>query len=58
MEYLKCNACGREYSDAASIETAKKMAAKNKSLFGFPIAPCPNMECNGDLELKESEQNE
>ncbi len=41
-----CNKCGAVYDDEASIDLAKKWIRAG-------YAPCPNLACPGELELKE-----
>ena len=41
-----CNKCGATYTDKDSIEMVKKWAEEG-------YAPCPNISCPGQLELKE-----
>lgn len=45
-EKAVCNKCGAEYTDAESIELAKKWTADG-------YAPCPNLGCRGQLEIKQ-----
>ena len=40
-----CNKCGETYEDKESIELAKKWIKEG-------YAPCPNIACQGELELK------
>ncbi len=40
-----CNRCGADYSDEQSIEQVKKWIADG-------YAPCPNLSCPGELEVK------
>jgi len=42
-----CNQCGATYDDKESIEMAKKWAEEG-------YAPCPNISCPGQLEIKEA----
>lgn len=46
MEKVVCNECKAEYTDNESVELAKKWIAEG-------YAPCPNLSCTGQLELKE-----
>ncbi|GAH24403.1 unnamed protein product [marine sediment metagenome] len=41
-----CNQCGATYTDEESIDLAKKWIAQG-------YAPCPNLSCQGELEIKE-----
>ena len=41
-----CNQCGVTYEDNESIEMVKKWSAEG-------YAPCPNLSCSGELEIKE-----
>ena len=41
-----CNQCGATYTDKESIDLAKKWTAQG-------YAPCPNLSCSGELEIKE-----
>ena len=41
-----CNQCGATYDDKESMEMAKKWLEDS-------YAPCPNISCRGQLELKE-----
>ena len=41
-----CNKCGATYEDQESIDLAKKWIAQG-------YAPCPNLSCQGELEIKE-----
>ncbi|MBA7693072.1 hypothetical protein ES703_101647 [subsurface metagenome] len=41
-----CNQCGATYTDKESIDLAKKWTAQG-------YAPCPNLSCQGELEIKE-----
>ena len=58
MEKLVCNVCGREYTDEASIEQAKVMelpwveSCKTGGIEVTGIAPCPDIDCKGQLVLK------
>lgn len=45
-EKVVCNQCGAEYTDTESIEQTKKWAADG-------YAPCPNLDCPGELEVKQ-----
>lgn len=45
-EKAVCNKCGAEYIDKESIELVKKWTAGG-------YAPCPNLSCPGQLEIKE-----
>ena len=42
-----CNECGATYDDEESVELVKKWRADG-------YAPCPNLGCPGELELKEA----
>jgi len=59
MEKLVCDRCGIEYTDKASIEYAKKAAAKWRAILkrdgivARGIAPCPIWSCKGELVLKD-----
>ncbi len=44
----RCNKCGATYTDIESIEMARTWAADG-------YAPCPNITCPGELEIKETE---
>ena len=44
MEKVRCDTCGREYSDTASVEMAKRWIEKG-------YAPCPIISCKGELKL-------
>lgn len=46
-EKVVCNECGAEYTDQGSIEMVKKW------LVADDYAPCPNIECQGQMEVKE-----
>jgi len=41
-----CNKCGLAYEDRESIKLAKKWIEEG-------YAPCPNLTCQGELELRE-----
>lgn len=41
----KCNKCGATYTDKESIEMVEKWVAEG-------YAPCPNLGCPGELEIK------
>lgn len=41
-----CNRCGVEYTDVESIKLAQKWVDEG-------YAPCPNISCPGELEIKE-----
>lgn len=41
-----CNKCGATYTNQESIEMVEKWVAEG-------YAPCPNIACQGELELKE-----
>ncbi len=41
-----CNQCGVTYEDNESIEMVRKWSAEG-------YAPCPNLSCPGELEIKE-----
>lgn len=41
-----CNRCGVTYEDNESIEMVRKWSAEG-------YAPCPNLSCPGELEIKE-----
>ena len=43
----RCKECGATYEDKESIELVKKWIAEG-------YAPCPNIACKGEMELKES----
>ena len=43
-----CNKCGATYDDSESIDMARKWIRAG-------YAPCPNISCPGELELKEKE---
>lgn len=45
-EKVVCNGCGAEYTDQYSIEMTKKWVEGG-------YAPCPNLSCRGQLEVKE-----
>ena len=45
-EKVVCNKCGADYTDRESIEQVRKWIAEG-------CAPCPNMLCMGQLEIKE-----
>ena len=40
-----CNKCGETYEDKESIDLAKKWIKEG-------YAPCPNITCQGELEIK------
>lgn len=44
-EVVKCNGCGATYDDPESIELTKKWIADG-------YAPCPNIGCSGEMEVK------
>lgn len=44
---VRCNRCGSTYEDAESVQQVRKWLAEE----GF--APCPNLSCRGQLEIKE-----
>jgi hypothetical protein len=54
-EVLKCDRCGKEYTDKEDIEWAKRSAEKWKELCRRDgveprgVAPCPNISCSGEL---------
>lgn len=41
-----CNKCGAAYTDKESIDQVEKWIAEG-------YAPCPNISCPGQLEIKE-----
>ena len=43
-EIAKCKKCGQVYQDRDSVEMVKKMQADG-------YAPCPNMQCSGEMEI-------
>lgn len=45
-EKVVCNVCGVEYTDQDSVDTVKGWLAKDN------YAPCPNLSCRGQLEVK------
>jgi len=45
MEKVVCNQCGAEYEDKESMELAKKWIEEG-------YAPCPNLSCPGEMELR------
>lgn len=45
-EVVVCNKCGAEYTDEESVKMAKKWIAEG-------YAPCPNLQCPGEFEVKE-----
>jgi len=47
-EKVVCNKCGLVYNDEGSIEMAKKWIEDG-------YAPCPNITCPGEFELREEE---
>lgn len=44
----KCNKCGAEYTDQESIDMVEQWQKDG-------YAPCPNISCPGQLEIKEEE---
>ena len=44
----KCNKCGATYLDKESIEMVEKWVAEG-------YAPCPNLGCPGELEIKKGD---
>lgn len=46
-EAVKCNRCGLTYHDKESIELVKKWLTEG-------YAPCPNLQCPGEMELCEA----
>lgn len=51
MTKVICNKCGATYTDPESIELAKKWVKEG-------YAPCPNLSCPGELEIREDKTNE
>jgi len=57
-ERLVCDRCGITYCDKESIDSAKKMAqswkesCRKDGVEARGIAPCPIIECKGELQLK------
>ena len=45
MEKVVCNTCGAPYDDKESVELVKKWLEDG-------YAPCPNISCPGQLEVK------
>jgi hypothetical protein len=62
MEYLECDHCHTIYTDAPSLADAKKGAESWKKMcekdddIARGIAPCPNISCQGELILKNTEK--
>lgn len=46
-EKVVCNKCGAVYTDRESVDQVKKWKAE-----GDGYAPCPNISCPGELEIK------
>ena len=46
MERAVCNKCGATYEDKESIDLVKKWLKTG-------YAPCPNISCSGEMEIKE-----
>ncbi len=46
-EKVVCNRCGAEYADQNSVDMVKRWLARDN------YAPCPNLSCPGQLEVKE-----
>jgi len=46
MEKAVCNQCGQSYEDKESIDQIKKWIEEG-------YAPCPNISCRGEFEIKE-----
>ena len=46
LEKVVCNVCGATYTDELSVEMAKTWIAAG-------YAPCPNLSCPGQFEVKE-----
>lgn len=49
-EKVVCNQCGAEYEDTESIEQVKRWNAEDDG-----YAPCPNISCSGEMEVKDIE---
>ncbi len=45
-EVAKCNKCGATYDDKESVELVKKFKST-----GDGYAPCPNISCDGQMEV-------
>lgn len=60
MEKLVCDRCGAEYTDKESIKMAKQYQeqwsalCKKDGVEPRGISPCPNIQCTGELQLKEA----
>jgi len=48
VERAVCNKCGATYTDKESIEMVRKWIKEG-------YAPCPNLSCPGQMELKKEE---
>ncbi len=49
-EKAVCSKCGESYDDKGSIEQTKKWIEEG-------YAPCPNISCPGELEIKETQES-
>ena len=47
-EVAKCDKCGATYSDRESIELVKIWKSNDDG-----YAPCPNIQCQGQMEIVE-----
>ena len=50
MKKVVCNQCGATYEDTESVEQVKKWKAEPD---GGGYAPCPNLSCSGEMDVKE-----
>ena len=56
-ESIKCNKCGRIYTDKGSIDMAKDNAdgwredCERDGVQATGLFPCPEMECTGEMVL-------
>lgn len=49
VEAVRCNKCGAAYTDEESVDLVKKWKSE-----GDGYAPCPNIPCDGQMELWDS----
>jgi len=60
MEKLACDRCSLEYTDKESIEMAKqhedawRTMCRDTGIEPRGIIACPNVNCAGELQLKEA----
>lgn len=46
-EFVQCNKCDTTYEDKESVELVKQWLSNDDK-----YAPCPNIGCSGQMELK------